>query len=73
MASKQLSRIDEMIINNKKFSIMESIRKIDEMILLTKSDKTIDVNNLRLERRNLEITLKNVKKDYLSPVTKLKN
>lgn len=71
MVTKQLSRIDEMIINNKKFSIMESIRKIDEMILLAKSDKTIDVNNLRLERRNLEITLKNVKKDYLRPVTKL--
>ena len=71
MVTKQLSRIDEMIINNKKFSIMESIRKIDEMILLAKSDKTIDVNNLRLERRNHMITLKNVKKDYLRPVTKL--
>jgi hypothetical protein len=71
MVTKQLSRIDEMIINNKKFSIMESIRKIDEMILLAKSDKTIDVNKLRLERRNLAITLKTVKKDYLSPVTKL--
>lgn len=71
MATKQLSRIDEMIINNTKFSIMESIRKIDEMILLAKSDKTIDVNNLRKERRDFAITLKNVKKDYLSPVTKL--
>lgn len=70
-ARKKLSRIDEMIINNKKFSIIETIRKIDEMILLSKTDKTIDVEDLRKERRNCTISLKNVEKDYFSTVTKL--
>ena len=43
-------------------SLLESLRKIDEMIRLSKTDSTIDVKDLRLERRNCAIAIKKLKK-----------
>lgn len=43
-------------------SLLESLRKIDVMIRLSKTDKTIDVEDLRKERRNCANALKKLKK-----------
>ena len=43
-------------------SLLESLRTIDEMIRLSKTDLTIDVKGLRKERRNCTIAIKKLKK-----------
>lgn len=57
METKQLTDIETKIN-----FLLGSLRKIDEMIRLSKTDNTIDVDDLRKERRNCAIAIKKLKK-----------
>lgn len=43
-------------------SLRESLKKIDELIALSKTDKSIDKKDLLLERRNCCYSIKMLKK-----------
>jgi len=42
--------------------LKKSLMKIDELIVMAKKDKTIDVNDLRKERNNCVLAIKKLRK-----------
>jgi uncharacterized protein YeeX (DUF496 family) len=54
--------LEKMVNNSKILWLMESLRTIDDMISRAKTDSTIDVEDLRKERRNCVMELKKLRK-----------
>ena len=47
--------------NQKLIDLRESLKRINELIALGKTDKTIALKDLRIEKRHCEIALKKLK------------
>jgi hypothetical protein len=62
METKEISLKEKMINNSKILWLMDSLRTIDDMINRANTDSTIDVEDLRKERRNCVIELKKLRK-----------
>lgn len=66
METKEISLKEKMINNSKILWLMDSLRTIDDMINRANTDSTIDVEDLRKERRNCVIELKKLRKQLLA-------